>query len=320
MRYVLGLSDISGKKAIKGVITHKALELLARKQVAIQNGEASFVDEETGKVFDISLFDPTLAIQVAWDCYTKDKPTPFEWYPIDFADCREWMYKAMEINGGMFSPLKRKVIWPERYFDHTINHTWASYTYDSPWDGSKIDGQLAIKGTIDLVCQLDDDAKTVELIDWKTGLRKDWNTGDIKNWKKLRHDPQLRIYHWALAHLLPEVEHFLITIVFINDGGPYSLDFNKDDLPKTEKMIEERLVQIQNNQKPKLIYPDWKCSKLCHYGKTKMPGSNKTICAQVNEELLTIGMERVVKKYGNPKILGSYQEGGGRSNIEEVKI
>ena len=42
----------------------------------------------------------------------------------------------------------------------------------------KLKGQLAIKGTIDLVTKLNDD--TIEVVDWKTGRRMDWTTGEVQ--------------------------------------------------------------------------------------------------------------------------------------------
>ena len=52
----LGLKEPSGQKAELGNIVHKALELLARKKLAIQNEAHKFYDEELGLSFDTKSF------------------------------------------------------------------------------------------------------------------------------------------------------------------------------------------------------------------------------------------------------------------------
>ncbi len=84
----------------------------------------------------------------------------------------------MKLSNGLFNPLKREIIWPEKYFDFTIDKPWAHYDYVMA-DGRKIEGQLGLKGTVDLVCSLDG-TRVIELVDWKTGRRKDWATDKTK--------------------------------------------------------------------------------------------------------------------------------------------
>lgn len=310
LRYTLGLDDISNIKADKGNITHKALELLAAKKLAIQNGANEFFDEESNRKFNVVEFSPQDAINTGWDCYTKLKPRPHKWTDIDLIDCTAWMYKAMEFNNGEFNPLKRTIHWPEKYFDFVIDKPWAKYSYKI--GDQKIDGQLALKGTIDLVCN--NGNNIYEMVDWKTGKRLDWATGKVKEYADLREDSQLRIYHYALSKLLPNARKIYVTIVYINDGGPFPLPYDKSDLPKTEKMIKERFDEIRSSPRPKLIYPDWKCEKLCHFGKTKWENSEKTKCKFIKDEIFNIGLDKVITKYGDSKIRQSYGSGGGQTN------
>ena len=53
----------------------------------------------------------------------------------------------------------------------------------------KIDGKLSIKGTMDLI--VDIDSSTIEIVDYKTGRRLDWSSGQEKTFKKLNNDKQL---------------------------------------------------------------------------------------------------------------------------------
>ena len=59
---------------------------------------------------------------------------------------------------------------------------WSKYSYETK-DGP-LQGNLAIKGTIDLITQPSEN--TLEIVDWKTGRRLDWATGQEKTQEKLR--------------------------------------------------------------------------------------------------------------------------------------
>jgi hypothetical protein len=311
LSYTLGMKEPSGKKATLGNMVHKALELLARKKLALQEGEKTFSDPETKVTFVTDRFDPEQAIEIGHGYYSN-KETHHEWFPRDFRQVKQWMYDAMEMNGGMWNPLNRTVIAPEQYFDMEIDQPWAKYAYTLP-DGNRLEGKLAIKGTVDLVTKLDEN--TLEYIDWKTGMRKDWASGKPKEWTDLRDDPQMRMYHYALTKLYPNVKNIIVTVVFIQDGGPFTLDFGKEDLPKTEQMLRERFELVRDCERPTRIIHDrqhkWKCARLCHFGKTKTE-NGRTICDHIHAELITLGMGRVTKKYAKAGAFDSYGDGGGR--------
>ena len=74
-----------------------------------------------------------------------------------------------------------------------------------------------------------------------------------------------------------------------------------------------------NTQKPKLIYPDWKCKKLCHFGKTNLAGDKvndfkDTSCSTIKNELSQLGMDKVLKKHSKDPTYNNYGDGGGRYN------
>ncbi len=308
IQYVLGRREPSGKKAILGSIVHKALECLARQKLAWQDGKPSFVDEETGKKFNAKKFTPEDGVKFSFDYYAK-RETHHKWTPADLRQCTGWTHDAMELNGGMWNPLNRTVVSPEQFFDFAIDEPWARYSFQLP-DGKKLEGQLALKGTVDLVTDAGDGV--IEYLDWKTGRRLDWATGQEKTWAKLRDDPQLRIYHYALSRLYPAAKQILMTIVFVRDGGAFSLPFDRDDLAKTEAMLRGRFETIRDTVRPRLN-KTWRCTKLCHFGKNDWEGGGKTICQHLADEVVTLGVDRVMKKYGDPAAVGSYGEGGGRT-------
>ena len=316
LEYVLGMKPKSNKKAIMGSIVHKALELLARRKLAEQNGEAIVHEEETGLTKPRHLIKPDVALAAGWDHYTRVEDH-HEWTRKDKATCLKWLLQGMEFSDGLFNPLKRKIVAPEQYFSFTIDEPWAAYKYKLP-DGTWLEGQLGLKGTVDLVTE--DSAGVLEYIDWKTGQVKDWATGKEKTSESFFHDPQLRMYHYALSRLYPDAKEIFVTIFFVQFLKPFSIAFTRDDLKKTEQMLRKRFELIKATTNPSWIRDNaahnWKCSRLCEFGKKTFPGEEKTICQQVKSELLSLGMEKVNAKYMDVSKLTSYGDGGGQSNRE----
>lgn len=320
--YVLGYRGPSNQKADKGTIVHKVLEILAFVKQTQQNNEKIFIDDIVGEV-NISKYNLDKIIDNVYKYYTSQFHH-HKWTSKDLEDCRKWTYKALSYNNGMFDPRNRDIVSPEQHFDFIVEQDWAKYDYKSK-DGS-ISGYLGLKGTIDLITKIDNN--TLEIIDWKTGRRLNWATGEEKTQEKLEDDPQLRIYHYAVNHLYPEIEHIMVTIFFINDGGPFSVSFDRSDLIKTEKMLKDKFDIIKKTKKPKLNR-SWMCSKLCHYGKTTFENSNilpiieyrdnqvcnkdnfMTKCEQVRHDIELKGMDAVVDEYTVPGYtVGRYKAPG----------
>jgi hypothetical protein len=307
---VLGFPGSPNLKADKGNVVHKALELLAGRKKAEQESKGTFVNEELGREFVTADMVPNLALDLGYAHYSNPKRTPHKWTAADEADCRGWMWDVLKYNDGMFSPLKREIVQPEQYFDYEIDKPWAQYNYKLP-DGSSLKGRLALKGTVDLLTRVR--PGVLEYLDWKTGQRKNWKTGQTKEYKDFKEDFQLRLYHHALSRLYPG-EQIFMTIFFIRDGGPFTLCFEDKDLPRTEEIIRHRYEAIKNDNKPRLIYKPgfWKCERLCEFFKQKWPGTDKTTCRHMADELQTLGMDRLVEKYADLSKLNSYGAGGGK--------
>ena len=298
--YVLGHQSISGKKAQLGTIVHKVMECLASCKKRLQyreNKQMSITDDALGKIkfskrqLDTKKFVNTL-LDLSYDYYTST--CVHNYTNADFNFCKKSTWDALEYNDGQFDPRKRNVIASEPQFDIPIEEDWAKYSYKMP-DGKRIDGVLAIKGTIDLVTQVDDN--TIEVIDWKTGRRLNWATGEEKTYEKLIEDPQLLLYNYAISKLFPEYDQAIMSIFYIRDGGPFSMCFDSSDQKKFLGMLKKRFEQIQNNNTPMPISRDrsnWKCTKLCHFYKNKWPGTNKTMCQYVEGELKGTGMKDTI--------------------------
>jgi hypothetical protein len=309
VEYVLGHRSPSNKKADKGTIVHKVLEILAYIKLTKQNNNKSYNDDIIGEV-DIENYNFDHIIEQVYVHYTSQFKH-HQWDVKDFKDCRKWSYIAIEDHKGIFDPRSRCIVQPEQRFDIEINKPWASYSYETS-DGI-LEGNLAIKGTIDLITQVND--STLEVIDWKTGRRLDWATGQEKTLEKLYKDPQLKIYHYALSKIYPKIEHIIMSINFINDGGAFSVCFDKSDLSSTEDMIRQKFETIKKSKKP-ILNKTWKCNKLCYFGKntfenhdTILPiieyrdnrvstkGSYMTMCEQIKHETELNGIKNVVDNY-----------------------
>lgn len=310
IEYVLGYRSPSNKKADKGTICHKVLEILAHIKLCQQNNTDNYVDDILGPI-DVNKYNLDHIIERVYNHYSLSF-NHHEWDVKDFKDCRSWTHKALVDHNGIFDPRNREIVQPEQHFDIVIDKSWANYKYETS-DGT-IEGKLAIKGTVDLITKVND--STLEVIDWKTGRRLDWATGQEKTLEKLYTDPQLKMYHYALSKLYPSYDHVIMSINFINDGGAFSLCFDKSDLSSTEDLIRKKFEEIKNCKKPRLN-KTWKCNKLCYFGKNSFAnvnndilpiieyrdgqlcpqGSEMTICEQIKHEIEMKGMKTVVDEY-----------------------
>ncbi len=84
-----------------------------------------------------------------------------------------------------------------------------------------------------------------EIVDYKTGKCINWATGEIYTHENIHNNFQLRFYHLVCSMLFPEKDHFSITIFYLNDGGPITTVFDKNDLPYTLELIREKFEEIE---------------------------------------------------------------------------
>ncbi len=269
--YVLGWRGPGGLKADKGTIVHKVLEIIADAKIAHQQGKGRINIKDLGRRWTICKKNILTSGQVDNICeavfgWYSEAQTQHNWAERDYKDCHKWVLKALDFNEGEFDPRNKDIIEAEATFDFEINEPWAFYDY-----GNDLQGFLSLKGTIDQVNRIDKD--TIEILDWKTGRRLNWATGQEKDYAALQKDPQLRIYHYAATKMWPDVKNIMVTIYYINDGGPFTLCFGPDDLVATEKMLKKKFDVIKADKNPKLNI-SWKCRKFCHQGKSTFEGTD----------------------------------------------
>lgn len=293
--YVLGIPAPANKRAELGTIVHKVLECLALSKLAQQNGYKSFADEHFGRIkHDLDSDDFVWKLlDKSFEHYTHPDNTIHGFTAGDYKECRDKIQIVLDTQ--YFDPRKRIIVAAEPHFDFAIEEDWARYEYPN---GMK--GHLHIKGTIDLVTEVD--KSTWEVIDWKTGQRKDWGTGQVKDFYKLCVDPQLRMYHLALHHMYPEIEQFVVSIFWIGNGGPFTLAYGPKDLIQTKEMLRNQFKKIQQTTRPRLKSASgqhWFCQRVCHYGKNTHPSctSGDSICQFIKKQTIKYGMQHVVDKY-----------------------
>lgn len=306
LSYVLGIPQIPNHKAEMGTVVHKVMECLALEKLAQQNNQKNYQDDSLGK-FPVGT-SPEHLCDMSFNHYSIKSPN--DWTDDDRRKCQEWTKKALNFDNGSVDPRNRNIFAVEKHFDFEINEPWA--TYDFNYQGEPIQGKLSLKGTVDLITQLDE--TTLEVLDWKTGRRWDWATDEIKTYKKLNEDFQLRMYHYALSKLFPNFKTILISIYFINGfwngskkdpknwipGGLYTLAFSKYDIPEFERRLEKQYKEIISCRNPQLTV-SWKCNSFCHYGKTNYPGSNLSICEFIRRRTEEQGIDKVVELYTDPQ-------------------
>lgn len=192
--YVLGHRSLSGKKAQLGTIVHKVLEVLASctkelqekpdgKRLSIKDDAIGKVNFTPAKLKTKKFIMDTLAR--SYEHYTSTCEAKHKYTGSDFKFCQVQTFNALDFNDGQFDPRNRKIVDTEPQFDIAIDEPWAKFKYDV--DGETFEGQLAIKGTIDLVTEVEEGI--IEVVDWKTGQRKNWATGEkklTKNYLKIR--------------------------------------------------------------------------------------------------------------------------------------
>jgi hypothetical protein len=170
--YVLGYTSDSGKKAESGTMVHKAMEVLSAlkkyQQDKSKNTKWLTVEDSAIGIVKVSRDDFLTSefveslLDQSYSAYKKD--SKHSWTASDRKHLSEVAWLILKHNDGQFDPRFRRIHQTEPHFDIPIEEDWAKFDFvDS--NGKHIKGQLAIKGTIDLVTTVDDD--TIEVIDWK---------------------------------------------------------------------------------------------------------------------------------------------------------
>jgi len=294
----------SGKAANQGTIVHKVMEILARHKKAYQDNPRVL-----HPVFEDDLYVEWL-VEQCFDYYTTN--SDIKWTKGDYKKCLRWVMSALTFNDGQFDPRRQNIIEPEMRFRFPIEEEWARYETVDPETGDRVDKFLVLQGTIDLVTIIR--PEIYEVIDYKTGRMLDWITNKEKDFWSLCSDPQLRIYHYALSKLYPEIQQFVMTIYYIAYDRPFTMAYGPEDVAATEEMLKKRFEEVKRNTCPALIksYDRWKCTRLCRFGKENhCKDTDQTICQYIHNKLREEGMDQVMIDETQPGFtIGQYNAPG----------
>ncbi len=315
--YVLNFASPPHSTAASvGSITHKCLELLSRKKLAIQNNQTSFTDPELGE-FHIDQITDGSVMDIAYPLEVNKTKHLYQWGEPERQHALNSFNNALSFNDGQYHPLRQTIFAPETFFDFEIKKPWAWYSFKMP-DGTTKTGYLRLRGTMDLLIKVSDD--TLEYCDYKSGkTRKDFFSGKLKDYNSLQYDAQLLIYFLAIKHLFPQYK-LITSIFFLNAGGVFSLDFNEEHVKRAERMIEKWFTKVRNNWKPSHVFPSYKC-KTCwfanHDGPEHDPGNianvveyKDSFCSKMRGELTQLGYDRVFANHFKSGSEQNYSGGG----------
>ena len=286
MEQILELPSKSGKKALLGTIVHHVLELMAKGR---KNGRTEGLVNDHKKL-----------LEICWSRYERENSE----IVLKAADKKFCLTTLEKVLGTRYDPRNLNVLFTEYQFKIPIPHQGFNFEYYDIIKGSVEKGQYEIRGTIDLVTEIDKD--TLEIVDWKTGSRKCWNTGEVKEYDYLHSkDVQLRMYDLACSFMFPQYKTRLLTIHFVNDGGPFTVSFDDKDRQETIEMVRNCFNSIKWNQMPSRIKETkasdkWKCKSVCHFGKTKT-ADGCSICDTIHSYALGHGIDATVTEINKVK-------------------
>ena len=83
------------------------------------------------------------------------------------------------------------------------------------------------------------------------------------------------------------------------DPSPFSLCFAPEDEQRFLEMLKNRVEEIRQNIAPKPLDPNrnhWKCTRLCHFCKTKWGDTDDNMCIYIENHIKEHGMDETVKK------------------------
>lgn len=305
--YNFGFKDKQNKKATLGTIVHRALQVLGDASIAKRNGKRKVINDDIPSYTLKQCDDTDTVTKHCFDYYVEQYPE-IEFDPADLRLCQRWVKKAIAHEDGKLDPRNQHVIITEKFFEIELDKPWAKYSHVV---GDKvIEGNLILRGTIDLVIKEDEDY--YQVLDYKSGKRLNWATGKEKTYECFHKDFQLLLYYYVMRTLHPD-HRFYVSIFYINDGGVYDIVFDDYDYQRAEDMIRQKFEYIKTVKIPQQISSDnshWKCQKLCKFSEPHESG--KTICQFMRGEIVSLGYEKALAKHGNLSKLNKYSDGGGR--------
>lgn len=236
-----------------GTIVHHVLEILAKCK---KNNHHLLKDKYS---------DYRYLTNIIYKRYVLENPH-IKFSDKDYKFCITSVEKVLD---SIFNPLKLNILKTEQQFHIDIKR--------------KGFHNKALRGTIDLITE--EDSETLHIIDYKTGKhRSDWATLEEKNTvEDFKKDPQLQLYDVVASVLYPKYKYILLTIIFINAGGPFTVSFEPQERKSFIEWVRKLNIEIEQCNKPDRLKDDktksklhFKCKYVCGFGKYEVYYANST--------------------------------------------
>jgi ATP-dependent helicase/DNAse subunit B len=314
LEYNLNIKGGHSKATLIGSTLHAVMESLALCKLAEQNNKDRWTHSEFGDWLVIE-YDWIRFLEYIYNKYDEENPGLFD--DKSYRECFDLVLKALTYSNGAYCPDNQTIEAVEFFFDIEIDQPWARYNYNLP-DGKKLTGNLSLKGSIDLISRQDE--KTLVITDYKSSKSiNDWNTGKEKNNENLREDTQLQLYFYALAKSFSAVETFIFILYFVRLDIPFTVIFDRNDLPKAEEFIRKQYESIRSNYKPSLLIDDknnnWKCFRLCPHWKSLEENGQNT-CTFYRNEINKLGYKKAMAKHADFELIDNYGDGGSQKDVK----
>lgn len=315
LEYTLGHRNKTNKSAEAGNVIHKCMECLALAKKGHQEGNDIVDVDEIGKI-DFNNIDYDFIYDKSYHLYVDKSENSYT--EKDYKTYRKWFDKALTDYNGRYNPLNITIYDAEKSFDIPIMQDWA--VYKQTIGPNTYEGRFSIKGNIDLIAEYS--PTVLELTDYKTGQRKNWNSDadEKKGFFDFMDDPQLKMYYYALCKTYPKHD-ILISIYYINDGGPFTMPFDRSMLPEIEEMLRERFEEIKKNTNPKplsQLRTHFKCKNMCRFSQDSFQ-DGKCTCEFIKGQIKEKGIDEVTTMFTregySPMVYG---DGGGKTGLKLV--
>lgn len=247
-----------------GSSTHKVLEIISKAKKKLQDdGKGIHESKVFGKYIINDDIDPLIDRVYNHYSHTTKNVVNKPWEDEDRLLLKKMVYKAIEYEDGLYSPLKRDIIDVEKRFKLPIEKEWAKLPNGE---------YFVLTGFIDLVTKIGD---AIEIIDWKTSkYSKDFNSGEEITYEKLKFDIQLLIYHYACKRLYGNDKSIITTIFFVNNKlGPQTLHLEDRYLGELEDKVQAQFHKIRTNNNPQQNISFF-CRSVCAYGRNSFKNTN----------------------------------------------
>lgn len=306
LTYCFGFREPGNQAAEKGSLCHCVFETLAQKKLCLQTNKTEFDNDTFGTMHIDECNNINKLIDRAYDHFSKE--SLFKWTPKDKRDVTTWIHDTLQHANGVWNPLNREIFAVEHFFDIELPFDWAKY-YHKFEDGHIIEGNIRLRGSIDLIVLENAATKTLSICDWKTGSCFNFKTFKPKTFEDLRNEPQFLIYYWAAHQMFPGYE-ILFDVFYCKDGGPSNLGYTPHDVDRGLEVIKSIYMEIRSNIEPKLNVG--KVCSFCPWSKLLYKDSGETYCEFFRDKIDTIGLDKTFELYADLKTASSY-EGGGKS-------